>query len=150
MTKTSAFPIDHSRTMISALIHGRKITPMDVAWLRREVFADGRVSRAAAQELFAVARAAIPKCAEWTAFFVEMIAEHSVWQLRPSGVVSETQAEWLIFEADACANVDALAAIVNVLAEAHNAPQWFLAAVRARAAMGWPGVAAALAGASAY
>ena len=36
-----AFKVDRSRTIISAMIHGRKVTAMDVAWLRREVFADG-------------------------------------------------------------------------------------------------------------
>lgn len=145
MTRTSAFQVDQTRTIISALIHGRRVNAMDVAWLRREVFADGEVSRAAAEELFAVARADIPKCPEWTAFFVEMVCEHAIWQFRPTGVVNEAQAEWLIAEADNCANVDALAVLVNVLAEAHRAPLWFLAAVRARAAQGWPGVSEALA-----
>ena len=76
-----------------------------------------------------------------------MITDHVVWQSRPSGVVSEEQAEWLIERADACASVNALAALVNVLSEAHRAPRWFLAAVRARAKRGWPGVDAALAAA---
>ena len=37
-------------------------------------------------------------------------------------------------------SVNALAVLVNVLVEAHRVPQWFLAAVRARADRGWPGV----------
>ena len=41
-------------------------------------------------------------------------------------------------------SVDALAVLVNVLAEAHRVPRWFLAAVRARATRGWPGVDEAL------
>ena len=139
-----AFTVDRSRTIITAMIHGRKVSAMDVAWLRREVFADGWVSREAADELFAVERAGLANAPEWTEFFVEMIAEHVVWQARPTGIVNEVQAEWLIARADECASVNALAALVAVLAEAHRAPAWFLAAVRARAARGWPGVEAAL------
>lgn len=137
-----AFTVDRSRTIITAMIHGRKVSAMDVAWLRREVFADGWVSREAADELFAVERAGLANAPEWTQFFVEMIVEHAVWQARPTGIVSEAQAEWLIERADECASVNALATLVAVLAEAHRVPAWFLAAVRSRAARGWPGVEA--------
>jgi hypothetical protein len=68
-----AFAVDRSRTIISSLIHGRKVTGLDVAWLRREVFADGEVSREAAEELFAVERSDAIKAAAWTEFFVELI-----------------------------------------------------------------------------
>ena len=127
------FAIDRSRTIISAMILGRRVTAQDVAWLRREVFADGEVTREAADELFAVARAQMNNAPEWTEFFVELITDHVVWQARPTGVVSDEQAEWLLQRADECKSLEALAALVNVLAEAHRAPQWFVAAVgRAR------------------
>ena len=125
--------IDRSRTIISAMILGRRVTAQDVAWLRREVFGDGEVTREAADELFAVARARMNNAPEWTEFFVEMITDHVVWQSRPTGVVSDVEAEWLIRRADECKTVEALAALVNVLAEAHRAPEWFVAAVKARA-----------------
>ena len=48
--------------------------------------------------------------------------------------MTDEEAQWLIERADACQSIEALAALVNVLAEAHRAPQWFVAAVRARAA----------------
>jgi hypothetical protein len=144
-----AFKVDRSRSIISALILGRKVTAMDVAWLRREVFADGAVSREAADELFAVERAGVALTPEWTEFFVEMITEHVVWQSRPTGVVNEAQAEWLIEKCDSCSTVNALATLVNVLGEAHRAPRWFLAAVRARATKGWTGVDEAMAAARA-
>jgi hypothetical protein len=136
--------IDRSRTIISAMILGRRVTGQDVAWLRREVFGDGEVTREAADELFAVARARMNNAPEWTEFFVEMITDHVVWQSRPTGVVSDAEAEWLIRRADECKTVEALAALVNVLAEAHRAPEWFVASVRARANGGWPGVEDAL------
>jgi hypothetical protein len=136
--------IDRSRTIISAMILGRRVTAQDVAWLRREVFSDGEVTREAADELFAVARARLMNAPEWTEFFVEMITDHVVWQARPTGVVSDAEAEWLVMRADECRTVEALAALVNVLAEAHRAPEWFVVAVKARANGGWPGVEAAL------
>jgi len=136
--------IDRSRTIISAMILGRKVTAQDVAWLRREVFADGEVTRETADELFEVARARMNNAPEWTELFVELITDYVVWQARPTGVVSDAQAEWLIRRADQCKSVDALAALVNVLSEAHRAPQWFVDAVKTRANGGWPGVDEAL------
>ena len=135
--------VEKSRTIISAMIHGRKVTAQDVAWLRREVFADGEVTRETAEELFAVARAGMSNAPEWMELFVELITDYVVWQSRPTGVVTDAEAEWLIAHADGCKSIEALAALVNVLAEAHRAPQWFVTAVRARAVQ-WPGVEAAL------
>src|SRR5579863_3283838 len=117
------FTVDRSRSIISAMIVGRKVTAMDVAWLRREVFADGFVTREAAEELFAVERADIDKAPEWTDFFVEMVTDYALWQTRPTGALNETQAEWLLEQADSCMTVNALAALVNVLGEAHLAPR---------------------------
>jgi hypothetical protein len=134
------FIVDRSRSIISAMIVGRKVTSLDVAWLRREVFAEGFVTREAAEELFAVERAEIAKAPEWTDLFVEMITEHALWQTRPTGVLNEPQAEWLLEQCDSCMTVNALAALVNVLGEAHRAPGWFLAAVRARAEREWVGL----------
>ena len=134
------FTIDRSRSIISAMILGRKVTSIDVSWLRREVFADGVVTREAAEELFAVERAEIEKSPEWTDFFVEMVTDYALWQARPTGVLNETQAEWLLEQADSCMTVNALAALVNVLGEAHVAPRWFLAAVKARAHRQWKGL----------
>jgi hypothetical protein len=136
--------IDRSRTIISAMILGRRVTAQDVAWLRREVFIGGEVTRESADELFAVARARMNNAPQWTEFFVDMITAHVVRQARPAGVVSDADAEWLIGRADECKSVEALAALVNVLAESNRAPEWFVAAVKARAKGGWPGVEDAL------
>ena len=59
------FAIDRSRTIISAMILGRRVTAQDVAWLRREVFAGGDVTREEADELFAVVRAHMDNAPEW-------------------------------------------------------------------------------------
>ena len=138
-----SFAVEKSRTIISAMILGRKVTAQDVAWLRREVFAEGEVTRDTADELFAVARARMDNAPEWIELFVELMTDYVVWQSRPTGVVTDDEAQWLIARADECKSMEALAALVNVLAEAQRAPQWFVTAVRARAAQ-WPGVEAAL------
>lgn len=122
------------------MIVGAKVTAMDVSWLRREVFADGLVARDAAEELFAVERANVEKAQEWTDFFIETITDYALWQARPTGVLSEEQAEWLIEQTDSCMTAGALAALVNVLGEAHRVPRWFLAAMRSRAQRDWKGL----------
>ena len=114
------FAIDRSRTIISAMILGRRVTAQDVAWLRREVFAGRVVTREEADELFAVARANMDNAPEWKEFFVEMIARHVIRQSDPAGVVSEERATWLLTRVDECKSVEALAALVNVLAEARQ------------------------------
>ena len=54
------------------------------------------------------------------------ITDRVVWESRPTGVLSDAQAKWLIERCDSCASVNALAALVNVLGEAHRAPRWFV------------------------
>jgi hypothetical protein len=139
-----AFAIERSRTIISAMILGRRVTAQDVAWLKREVFASGEVTRESADELFAVVRAEMDNAPEWKEFFVDMIAEHVVRQAEPKGVINDERARWLLARVDECKSVEALAALVNVLAEAHRAPDWFVAAVKERAVARGSGAAAAL------
>ncbi len=141
---------EESRRLATALDRGRaavmeaasrgEITADDVARLRRDIFSDGAITRDEADALFALEKAATRKCPAWTAFLVEAITDHVVWQSRPTGVVNESQGEWLIARADESASLNGLAVLVNVMAEAHRVPLWFLAAVRARAARDWPGV----------
>ena len=133
--------MDRGRATVLEAAQRSQITADDVAQFRRDIFADGFISRDEADALFTLDRLAHAQCPEWTAFFVEAITDHVVWQSRPTGVVNESQGEWLIARADASANLNGLAILVNVLAEANRAPMWFLAAVRARAARNWPGVA---------
>jgi hypothetical protein len=133
-----AFHVDRSRTIISAMIFGRKLTAMDVAWLRREVFASGRMSREAADELFAVERARLANAPEWADLFIEKIVDYVVHQSESDGEIDSDKARWLIARADECASANALAALVTALAEARRAPAWLVAAARARATRGWP------------
>ena len=111
------------------------MTAQDVAWLKREVFAGREVTRESADELFAVVRAEMDNAPEWKEFFVDMIAEHVVRQAEPPGVVGDERAAWLLARVDECKSVEALAALINVCAEAHRAPDWFVTAVKERAAV---------------
>jgi len=142
-----AHPVDTSRSIIGALILGRRITAMDVAWLRREIFVDGYVTREQAEELFDVERSGVARDEAWTALFVDLITDHVVWQSRPTGIVNEPQAEWLLAQSDSCKTAAALAALGNVLAEAQRVPQWLAGAVRKRMGDKWSGVERALAAA---
>jgi len=142
-----AHPVDRSRSIIGALILGKRITAMDVAWLRREIFIDGYVTREQAEELFDVERSGVARDEAWTALFVDLITDHVVWQSRPTGVVNEPQAEWLLAQSDSCKTAAALAALGNILAEAQRSPAWLAGAVRKRMGDNWRGVDRALAAA---
>jgi len=140
-------PIDERRSVIVALTQRNDaLTGADVRQLRRALFEDEAVSREVAMALFALEqaqrRAQHPACVEWTAFFIECLTDHVVWQARPTGVISPEQAEWLSLQADAVNSLNSFALLANVLAEAHQAPQWFVEAVQARAQT--PAIKAAL------
>lgn len=149
MSTAAELFFDRGRRAMQALAGKPSISDADVALLRRDIFADGAVSREEADILFALERAPGEKCADWTPFFIEAITDHAVWQARPTGIVSAAQGEWLLEQADAARTLNGFATLVNVLAEAHRVPAWFTAAVRARAARGWPGAETAIAVASA-
>ena len=127
--------LDERRTLISSLAEaGRNLSASDVRQLRRALFEDEGASRDEAEALFDLERAQDAPCAEWTEFFVECLTDHVVWQRRPTGVVVDEQAEWLLREADRCRLPTGAALLANVLAEAHQAPGWLIGAVRARLA----------------
>ena len=120
------------------------LTAADLQYLRREVFASGSVSQSEAEGLFAIERLGITDLVEWTEFFVEAITDFTVWQMRPTGVVSEEQGEWLLAQVDLTRTAGALAALCNILAEADRIPAWLPAAARGRLAASWDGVDEAL------
>ncbi|MGO8739198.1 hypothetical protein [Rhodoblastus sp.] len=126
---------DERRALIFSLARGgRDLLPADVRQLRRALFEDEGVNLDEAQALFDLERAQDAPCAEWTEFLVECLTDHVVWQSRPTGVVVDEQAEWLVQEVDRCRLPTGVALLANVLAEAHRAPGWLIAAVRARVA----------------
>ncbi len=120
--------------LIARLARRGRIDEHDVAALRRMFEDTGSVSRQEADALFSVEIAVADRPDAWVALLIETITDHVVWQSRPTGVLAGPQAEWLLESADRCDGLTAIGILANVLAEAHRAPAWFVAAVRARAA----------------
>lgn len=110
---------------VAGLASKNKITAEDVTMLRREVFADGVVSRGEAEALFALDQTARDKCAEWAPFFVEAVTDYIVHQEKPDGYISQENAEWLVRTISRDGMVDSrteLELLVHVLEEARSSP----------------------------
>jgi hypothetical protein len=131
---------------LSRLVGLAEVGAEDVTDLRR-VFVDGWPEQDELDTLFAIDAVASQKCPEWTTFLVETVTDHIVWQTRPTGMVDDAQAEWLLASADRSQSLPAFAVLVNILAEAHSVPVWLVGAVKTRARRGWPGLDKALAAA---
>ena len=119
---------------LSSLSAGRVTT------LHRHLFADCSLDQHEAASLFDLERAALTRTDAWTAFFVQAVTDYVVWGARPTGRLSEEQAEWLIARVDETRTPASFAILVNVLDETRQVPAWFEGAVRARAIAGWPGL----------
>ncbi|MER9459836.1 hypothetical protein NKI80_08015 [Mesorhizobium sp. M0387] len=102
-----------------------RITAEDVVMLRREVFADGVVTRGEAEALFALDATATDKCPQWPEFFVEAVTDYIVHQEKPAGYISEDNAGWLIQTISRDGMVDSvteLELLVHVLERAKSSP----------------------------
>ena len=111
-----------------------------VTSLHRHLFADWSLDQHEAASLFDLERAALTRSDAWTAFFVQAVTDHVVWGARPTGRLSEEQAEWLIARVDETRTLASFAILVNVLDETRHVPAWFEGAIRARVLAGWPGL----------
>jgi hypothetical protein len=141
-------PRDGRRELILSLARAPKsLSAADVRQLRRAMFEDEVVTREEASAFFELDRAQNQPCQEWVEFFVECLTDHVVWQARPTGILSQDQAGWLLAEADRNGSLASFALLANVLAESQRAPQDFVESVRLRARA--PAVQAALAQAAA-
>ena len=129
--------MDQGYKAIVALQAAPAVSDADLAALRREVLADRCLTLADAEALFALYAAPNHKAEAWTAFFVEALTDFVVWQQRPTGILAEAKAEWLIASAGHHISVTVMALFVNVLAESHSVPVWFLSEVRALATRNW-------------
>ena len=137
--------LDQGRPALLRMVQKGCVTEADVAHLRRDIFADRAPTRTEIEDLFALDAIARPQDENWTEFFVEIVTDHVVWDMRPTGVVDEQHARWLIAKVDASQTAPSFAVLINVLDQAHRVPRWFAAAVRARAAAGWPSLATSFA-----
>ncbi len=136
--------LDQGRPALLRLVQNGCVTTADVAHLRRNVFSERPPTRLELEDLFAIDAIARPNQEAWIEFFVDTVTDHIVWDIRPTGVVDEAHARWLISKVDASQTVAGFAVLINVLDQAHRVPRWFAAAVRARAAAGWPSLGEAM------
>jgi hypothetical protein len=110
---------------VAKLASGHRVTAADVTMLRREVYGDGLMTRAEAEALFALEATAREKCAEWPPFFVEALGDYIVHGEKPSGYISEDNADWLIRAISRDGVVDSLTELellIHVLEEAKSSP----------------------------
>ncbi len=110
---------------VAGLTSKDRITVEDVVMLRRDVFADGVVSRGEAEALFALDATAKDKCQEWPEFFIEAVTDYIVHQEKPAGYISQDNAEWLIATISRDGMVDSLTELellVQVLEKAKSSP----------------------------
>ena len=128
--------LDQRRVALLAFGKSKNMDAQAVRRLRFELFRGDAISRDEADALFEIERTR-PECLEWSEFFVDTILDYLLWQQRPSGVLNEPKAEWLMGQVDRTKTLASFALLVAVLEEAHRTPGWYLAAVRGRAAKGW-------------
>ncbi|MBX3577861.1 MAG: hypothetical protein KF723_11675 [Rhizobiaceae bacterium] len=110
---------------VAGLIETGRILDGDVTMLRREVFADGVVSRGEAEALFALHASCQEKAETWPAFLIEAICDYLVHQEKPQGYISEENAVWLRRAISRGATVDGeteMELLVSVLERARSAP----------------------------
>ncbi|MEW6633655.1 MAG: hypothetical protein AB1440_22520 [Pseudomonadota bacterium] len=110
---------------VAGLTSKNRINADDVTMLRREVFADGVVTRGEAEALFALDQTAREKCQEWAPFFVEAVTDYIVHQEKPEGYISQDNADWLVRAISRDGMVDSrteLELLVHVLEEAKSSP----------------------------
>jgi sulfur relay (sulfurtransferase) DsrF/TusC family protein len=101
----------------------------------RRMYAAMPPSREALQALFAVQAAQTAPSEEWTAFFIETASAQLIWDERPTGVLTEADARWLLERFDDAPSMEVLGLLARVLEEAHQVPRSFPAEVRERAAL---------------
>lgn len=122
---------------IAKLMQKGVVSARDVGILRRENFGERSLSRVEIEALFGLDRLVRPECEAWTMLLVDVVTDHVVWDCRPTGIVTEGDAEWLFRRVDASATPASLAVLIDIIESAHRVPFWFAGAVRRRAAAGW-------------
>ncbi len=123
---------DAGRLALQALLHVPNLSAQDINLLRRDILKDGLYSHDEIAALFAIELHSAAKPDEWSDFFIEAVTSYILWQVRPTGVINEGQAEWLISQVDQIRSPNCLALLVNVAREAHRVPLWFKTAVASR------------------
>lgn len=111
---------------VDAILARGRITADDVLTLRRRVFLKGVVTADDAEMVFLL-NERLEKDADpaWAPFFVEALVDYLVFQVKPSGYISDQNAEWLIAHISRSGHVQTgceLELLVKALEEAKSSP----------------------------
>lgn len=101
----------------------------------RQIYDSVPPSREALTALFAVDAAQTQPTDAWIGFFVETACAQLVWDDRPTGTLTETDAAWVLARFDEAPSFATLALLVRLLEEAVRLPPTFAAQIRQRAAL---------------
>jgi hypothetical protein len=113
-------------SVIDAILAKGRIGDADVLALRRDVYADGAISKEEASRLFAINDACPSSNMSWGQFFTEALSDFVVHQMQPSGYVDEINAEWLITHIDSDGKVETvneLELLIGILEKAKSVPE---------------------------
>lgn len=106
--------------------HDGGISPEEILAMRQAGWADGRMTRAEAEAIFAAQHATADPTAQWSDFFVEAIQQHVLEGSEPRGYASEDEARWLIGQVRAdgkvCSMVE-LELLTRIIERAQNVPE---------------------------
>ena len=112
--------------VMERVIKARRINDDDVLAMRREVYPDGVIQSAEAEQLFRLNDDCSEQSPGWMTFFVEAITDYVVNQVDPPGYVSEDNANWLINHISRKGLVSSsseLELLVNILDKAKSSPE---------------------------
>ena len=101
----------------------------------RQIYNSVPPTREALDALFAVDAAQIQATDAWIGFFVETACAQLIWDDRPTGTLTATDAAWVLARFDEAPSFATLALLVRLLEEAVRLPPDFTAQVRQRAAL---------------
>ena len=108
---------------MAQLMNSARVTSENVLELRRNVFADGVMTRGEAQMLLDIDRASKDKCADWAPFLYEAVSDYIVHQERPAGYISQDNAVWLQNTLAKDSAETTIGLLVHVLEKAKSAPE---------------------------
>lgn len=111
---------------------GSEMTLRDTAEIRA-CFPAGLRSFRDAEALFSIEQSVPAKDQSWSELFVELVVDFVVWGERPTGVLTNDGAAWLLAQFDQKPTLAGVATLIAVLDDAHDVPSWFKSAVHERA-----------------
>ena len=120
-------------TSVLTQLARRPLKVSDVTKLRDAYESRGIATLGELEIAFAIETHAADRCRPWSDLFVSLATDFLVWGDRPTGVLTDENARWLLGKVDASHTGAGLFLLINVLDEAKTVPDWYADAVRTRA-----------------